>query len=79
MPNPTNRDIKLVSAVAHALADYHGERRGNFGCHVQAACLLIEHGPLAAHSVSDFLIETIDPPSVPPGMHPFTDANGPGT
>jgi hypothetical protein len=34
MTEPTNEQLKLVSAIANAIADYCGERHGNFACHV---------------------------------------------
>ncbi|MCC6780928.1 MAG: hypothetical protein IT537_30515 [Hyphomicrobiales bacterium] len=55
MKRPDARSVKLVTDLAQALADYHGERRGDFSCHVQAATILIEAGPLRGFEVSDFL------------------------
>jgi hypothetical protein len=37
MTEPTKEQLKLVSAIVNAIADYNGERHGNFACHVQAA------------------------------------------
>jgi hypothetical protein len=54
------RAIRLVADLAEALAKYHGERRGNFGCHVQAATILIAAGPLQAYKPEDFFKEAVD-------------------
>jgi hypothetical protein len=33
MTEPTEQQLKLVSALADAIADYHGEPHGDFACH----------------------------------------------
>jgi hypothetical protein len=39
MTEPTKEQLNLVSSIANAIADYNGERHGNFACHVQAAAM----------------------------------------
>ena len=39
MTEPTNEQLKLVSAIANAISDYNGKRHGNFACHAQAATM----------------------------------------
>ena len=57
MAKPDARAVKLVNAMAAALAEYHHERPGNFSCHVQAANMLIQ-GPLWEYQLEDFFIYT---------------------
>jgi hypothetical protein len=51
-----DRRMKLVRDVAVALADYFGDRPGDFGCHVQAVRMLIKAGPLRGYAAGDFFV-----------------------
>jgi hypothetical protein len=35
---------------------YHGDSPGDFGCHVQAARMLIKAGPLKGYQAGDFFV-----------------------
>jgi len=54
MKKPDERALRLVTRLANALAEFHGEEPGNFACHFQAATILIGAGPLRDHEASDF-------------------------
>jgi hypothetical protein len=67
MKKPDERALRLVHGLARALEEFHGERFGHFGCHCQAAAILIaDDGPLGnlGYEVSDFfsVIEGVSPP-----------------
>jgi phenylpyruvate tautomerase PptA (4-oxalocrotonate tautomerase family) len=63
MTKPTEQQRKLVAAVADALADYHGERRGNWGCHAQAAMIVIAEFHLSNLAALDFFEEVVTSPA----------------
>ena len=62
MENPDKRAQQLVRHLADALANYHGERLGNFGCHCQAASILIESGLLRNYKIEDFFSVKVSTP-----------------
>jgi hypothetical protein len=43
MTKPTKQQLALVDAIAHAIADYHGERPGNLTCYLDAANIACLH------------------------------------
>jgi hypothetical protein len=56
------RATNLVIDLAAALAKYHGEKPGNFGCHAQAATILIKAGPLQEYKAEDFFHAVVGVP-----------------
>jgi hypothetical protein len=52
----SDQRMKLVQDVTDALAEYFGDRPGDFGCHVQAVRMLIKAGPLRGYAAGDFFV-----------------------
>lgn len=60
---PTPEQCRLVAALADGLCDYWGEDRGNAGCHIQAAAILInEMHDFADYEPIDFFKVIVDEP-----------------
>ncbi len=55
---PTERETRLVRALAKGLEGYWDERPGNIACHLQAAAILIKDGLLSDFETADFLTFT---------------------
>jgi bacillopeptidase F (M6 metalloprotease family) len=60
MPTPSDRDLKLVAAVAAALAEYQGVDHGNIHIKAQVVEMLIANGTLSGYKRSDFLDNWVD-------------------
>jgi hypothetical protein len=55
MKTPEDRDRRLVQDVASAFEVFHGEKRGDLACFLQAVTMLVKHGPLYDYEPSDFV------------------------